>query len=173
MEADRSRRNEPEPVGPIRSRRRGTNGTAAQGIENPGRLRHRRPLSLPIERSITDVARETERCSKDKPSSGSARRPGGAFADILWQRSLSMARTTAWQRKKRSPSSWPPNRNRLTCDDGCPDDRDVRTDPQIATEILTFLDAAGVKTVALADRIIGCSHEEGIDYEGPTCSRCP
>src|SRR3954452_4049323 len=25
------------------------------------------------------------------------------------------------------------------------DDRDVRTDPQIATEILTFLDAAGVK----------------------------
>src|SRR3954463_5962738 len=53
------------------------------------------------------------------------------------------------------------------------DDRDVRTDPQIATEILTFLDAAGVKTVALADRIIGCPHEEGIDYEGPTCSQCP
>ena len=53
------------------------------------------------------------------------------------------------------------------------DDRDVRTDPQIATEILTFLDAAGVKTVALADRIIGCPHEEGIDYEGPTCPRCP
>src|SRR3954467_14578825 len=48
------------------------------------------------------------------------------------------------------------------------DDRDVRTDPQIVAEILTFLDAAGVKTVALADRIIGCPHE-GIDYEGPTC----
>ena len=30
------------------------------------------------------------------------------------------------------------------------EDRDVRTDPQIATEVLTFLDAAGVKTVALA-----------------------
>jgi hypothetical protein len=53
------------------------------------------------------------------------------------------------------------------------EDRDVRTDPQIATEILTFLDGAGVKTVALADRIIGCPHEEGIDYEGPTCPRCP
>jgi hypothetical protein len=53
------------------------------------------------------------------------------------------------------------------------DDRDVRTDPQIAAEILTFIDGAGVKTVALADRIIGCPHEEGIDYEGPTCPRCP
>src|SRR3954454_18138758 len=49
------------------------------------------------------------------------------------------------------------------------DDRDVRTDPQIATEILTFLDGRGAKTVALADRIIGCPHEEGIDYEGPPC----
>src|SRR5690242_19862441 len=57
----RSRRNEPEPVGPIRSRRRGTNGAAVQGIENPGRLRRRRPLSFPVEWSITDVARETER----------------------------------------------------------------------------------------------------------------
>jgi hypothetical protein len=53
------------------------------------------------------------------------------------------------------------------------EDRDVRTDPQIAIEILTFLDGAGVKTVALADRIIGCPHEEGIDYGGPTCPQCP
>src|SRR4051812_45932864 len=52
-------------------------------------------------------------------------------------------------------------------------DRDVRTDPEIATEILTFIDGAGVKTVTMADRIIGCPHEEGIDYEGPTCPRCP
>src|SRR5687768_15172804 len=53
------------------------------------------------------------------------------------------------------------------------DDRDVRTDPPIATEILTFLDAAGVKMVALADRILRCPHEEGIDYEEPTCPQCP
>ena len=53
------------------------------------------------------------------------------------------------------------------------DDRDVRTDPHIAAEILTFLDAADVKTVAMTDRIIGCPHEEGIDYEGQTCPRCP
>ena len=53
------------------------------------------------------------------------------------------------------------------------EDRDVRTDPEIATEILTFIDGAGVKTVAMADQIIGCPHEEGIDYEGETCPQCP
>ena len=54
------------------------------------------------------------------------------------------------------------------------DDHDVRADPRIATEILALIDESGVKTVALADRIIGCPHdEEGIDYEGPTCPRCP
>jgi hypothetical protein len=53
------------------------------------------------------------------------------------------------------------------------DDCDVRTDAEIATEILTFIDGAGVKTVAMVDQIIGCPHEEGIDYEGPTCPRCP
>jgi len=53
------------------------------------------------------------------------------------------------------------------------DDRDVRTDAEIATEILTFIDGAGVKTVAMADQIIGCPHEEGIDYEGETCPQCP
>jgi hypothetical protein len=30
-----------------------------------------------------------------------------------------------------------------------------------------------VKTVAMTDRIIGCPHEEGIDYEGPVCPHCP
>jgi hypothetical protein len=52
------------------------------------------------------------------------------------------------------------------------DDHYVRADPQIATEILTFIDEIGVKTVTVADRIIGCPHEEGIDYEGPTCPQC-
>jgi hypothetical protein len=53
------------------------------------------------------------------------------------------------------------------------DDRDVRTDPLIAAGVLTFIDGASVKTIAMADWIIGCPHEEGIDYEGPTCPRCP
>src|SRR4051812_43521681 len=69
------------------------------GDREPWKAQASAPAALPIERSITDVARETERCSKDRPSSGSARRPGGAFADTRWQRSLSMARTTARQRK--------------------------------------------------------------------------
>jgi hypothetical protein len=55
----------------------------------------------------------------------------------------------------------------------CTSDCNVRTDPEIATEILTFIDGASVKTVAMADWIIGCPHEEGIDYERPTCLRCP
>jgi len=53
------------------------------------------------------------------------------------------------------------------------DDRDVRADPDIATEILTVIEQAGVMSVVMADGIIGCPHEEGIDYEGPTCPQCP
>src|SRR4051812_9755988 len=29
------------------------------------------------------------------------------------------------------------------------------------------------RSVAMVDRIIGCPHEEGIDYQGPTCLLCP
>ena len=50
---------------------------------------------------------------------------------------------------------------------------DVRRDVQVAEEILAFLEQHGVATVAMMDRIIGCPHEEGIDYEGPTCPLCP
>jgi hypothetical protein len=50
---------------------------------------------------------------------------------------------------------------------------DIRQDPTVAEEILAVLDEFGVRSVAMVDRIIGCPHEEGIDYEGPTCPRCP
>ncbi len=50
---------------------------------------------------------------------------------------------------------------------------DVREDPTAAEEILALIDGFGVRSVAMVDRIIGCPHEEGIDYEGPTCPRCP
>jgi hypothetical protein len=53
------------------------------------------------------------------------------------------------------------------------DDHDVRTDPQTIAEILRFIDEAGVKSVIMAGGIIGCPHEEDIDYEGPTCPKCP
>ncbi|HEX7362293.1 MAG TPA: hypothetical protein VF283_17515 [Bryobacteraceae bacterium] len=41
-------------------------------------------------------------------------------------------------------------------------------------EILAFLRQHGAKSIAMADRIIGCPHQEGIDYpEGEVCPQCP
>jgi hypothetical protein len=51
---------------------------------------------------------------------------------------------------------------------------DVRTDRSIGEEILRFVEENAPKSVAIADRIIGCPHEEGIDYpEGEKCPQCP
>ena len=51
---------------------------------------------------------------------------------------------------------------------------DVRADPQISEAVVRFLERHGVKSVVMPDRIIGCPHEEGIDYpEGGNCPRCP
>lgn len=51
---------------------------------------------------------------------------------------------------------------------------DARRDTKIGEEILAFISEHGAMTVAMADRIIGCPHEEGIDYpEGETCPTCP
>src|SRR5438309_10906254 len=46
---------------------------------------------------------------------------------------------------------------------------DIRNDAGLAEEVLAFIEAAGAKSVAMTDRIIGCPHEEGIDYEGSSC----
>ncbi len=54
------------------------------------------------------------------------------------------------------------------------DDADVREDIEIQQQIFTFLKQHEVKSVVVADRIIGCPHEEGKDYpDGETCPRCP
>jgi hypothetical protein len=53
------------------------------------------------------------------------------------------------------------------------DSADPRTDPTVAAEILAFLEENAVLSVAMTDRIIGCPHEEGIDYEGEYCPMCP
>jgi hypothetical protein len=54
------------------------------------------------------------------------------------------------------------------------DSSDVRSDATIGEEILAFIKDRGALTVAMADRIIGCPHEEGIDYpEGEVCPKCP
>ena len=54
------------------------------------------------------------------------------------------------------------------------EDRDVRADSAIGVQILEFIERHGAKSVVMADRIIGCPHEEGVDYpEGQVCPRCP
>jgi hypothetical protein len=53
------------------------------------------------------------------------------------------------------------------------DQTDIRDDIRVAEEVLALITEAGVKSVVMTDRIIGCPHEEGIDYEGVTCPACP
>ena len=50
---------------------------------------------------------------------------------------------------------------------------DIRNDVEVAEEVLAFIADTGAKSVVMTDRIIGCPHEEGIDYEGSTCPDCP
>ena len=49
---------------------------------------------------------------------------------------------------------------------------DVRADPNIAREIFEFIEQHGVLSVAMTDSIIGCPHQQGIDYEGEWCPVC-
>jgi hypothetical protein len=49
---------------------------------------------------------------------------------------------------------------------------DVRRDEQVASEILDFISTLGPVRIAMTDRIIGCPHEEGVDYEGEICPLC-
>jgi hypothetical protein len=54
------------------------------------------------------------------------------------------------------------------------DATDARSDEAVGFAILDFIKAHNVKTVVMADRIIGCPHEEGIDYpDGRSCPQCP
>lgn len=51
---------------------------------------------------------------------------------------------------------------------------DVRVDRSIHEQIVGFIQSHGAHTVVVTDRIIGCPHEEGVDYpEGEMCPRCP
>lgn len=49
------------------------------------------------------------------------------------------------------------------------DTRDVRSDPAIAEEILGFIGDNGALSVVMADGLMGCPHQSGIDYEGDWC----
>jgi hypothetical protein len=52
------------------------------------------------------------------------------------------------------------------------EDADVRDSPAVIEEVLEFLSEHGVLTVIMTDRIIGCPHQEGIDYQGEWCPVC-
>ena len=49
--------------------------------------------------------------------------------------------------------------------------QDVRTDPAILKETMDFISSHRVKSVVVANGILGCPHEEGTDY--PAGRKCP
>jgi hypothetical protein len=51
---------------------------------------------------------------------------------------------------------------------------DVRLDPRIGAAVGDFLRRHKVREIAVSDGIIGCPHEEVVDYpEGEECPHCP
>jgi hypothetical protein len=53
-------------------------------------------------------------------------------------------------------------------------DDDIIKEPGVFEEVLEFIKINDAKSVAMMDRIIGCPHEEGIDYpDGQSCPVCP
>ncbi|QQX78727.1 hypothetical protein JK628_14250 [Shewanella sp. KX20019] len=50
---------------------------------------------------------------------------------------------------------------------------DLRKSEEMLIEVLCFIDENGAKSVSMVEEIIGCPHEEGIDYpEGDVCPQC-
>jgi hypothetical protein len=51
---------------------------------------------------------------------------------------------------------------------------DIRSDRGIEMEIVQMLARCQVRSVLMAPRILGCPHEEGVDYpDGAVCPSCP
>ena len=46
---------------------------------------------------------------------------------------------------------------------------DVRAEMAVAGEILEFIETEGAISIILTDSIMGCPHQQGIDYEGEWC----
>lgn len=54
------------------------------------------------------------------------------------------------------------------------EEQDLRFDEEVVHQISAFLREHQVLSVSMADRIIGCPHEEVVDYpEGEACPDCP
>ncbi len=53
-------------------------------------------------------------------------------------------------------------------------DYDVCVDQQVAAEIGEFFKLNGVRDVVMTDGVIGCPHDQGIDYaDDEICPHCP
>ncbi len=51
---------------------------------------------------------------------------------------------------------------------------DARISPQVTAGVLKFINDHKPRSVVATPKLLGCPHEEGIDYpEGSTCPRCP
>jgi len=51
---------------------------------------------------------------------------------------------------------------------------DVRHDPDIDSEMVAFIRKHEVRSGVMTNSIIGCPHEESVDYpEGQKCPQCP
>ena len=46
---------------------------------------------------------------------------------------------------------------------------DIRYDETVLAEVLAFLEQHDVRCLVTTDRILGCPHQEGIDYHGEHC----
>ncbi len=53
------------------------------------------------------------------------------------------------------------------------DERDLRYAEDVLEDARAFLTERGARSVGMMGRILGCPHEEGVDYEGPICPKCP
>ena len=54
------------------------------------------------------------------------------------------------------------------------EDIDVRRGPVVGEQIQAFLRQHQARSAVVTDSVIGCPHEEGVDYpEGQSCPHCP
>lgn len=114
------------------------------------------------------------RAEEDPWPQGCKKKRSADSAAILWRPSRLMGRPTLlqprlWLRffapQVQMPQFW----SRFFSANS-----DVRHDADVEQQIIHLLRTHAVRTVALADRIMGCPHEEGIDYpEGKSCPQCP
>jgi hypothetical protein len=53
-------------------------------------------------------------------------------------------------------------------------EQDCRSDPEIIAQVKAFFDLHRPAKIVVSDGLMGCPHEEGIDYpKGEACPQCP